>query len=1047
MGEPARNFDDDSSTEPVIRPNLHAIDGGGETSQPKTGHLSAVDGDGATNEDSGEAPQRHLHSVPTGDDATAADQQESAQLAKKVGGNNDLIGGGFQNEKGGGSFVDRLKSAATSGKVKKGATGLGVGGGVAAVFIAGFMMLVPMKITSMMENIRGRFFATSEDAIDRQTDNLMTHYIRKHVLPNLNGTTCKSTISKNCVSPDIVGDGPASTLYKTWKDARIENKLAERHGIEFAKDVQTNKFYMKVGDQNVDLTDLVENNKSLSDLDSSSRGDLRRKTKKVLREETRWYQVMYRYQVGGLLDRKFGVQRCIFVCGPRDKLADWKEDKALTKKAYKTKLVERVITPRSEMLALTLACVINSGCKPEAVDEGATGEGGERRSKFEEDMEKKLASLSSKFGEEAVEDAIAKADNILEKGFTRHIVEEVVQKVIAEFAEEGAEKAGQAAGSAVPVVGWINTAAQIINTLKDTGPKLKKLVYATNAASYVQTFTMFMTYSDEMKSGNIDAEMFGSFTTALGANTKADGTGATAESTPIYRAMISNEEQKVSVLDDLLSQKTYAQGSANASDYGNYKGGDYKCDNGKPVPSGKLVCPEEDLRYGSWATSVGDIFQLPGLAQLGSLADVWTDTVSSVTEPITNAIGGLIEKAPGYDAAVSLVSEHLGEIMESIATEVIPSAINSDMDGGRTFTAILGGGDVAGNEYCQHGLGCQAVTNQQSAEIRTAYLNEQEETFKQGSFFARMFDTNSRFSLVSRVSMSMPLDKSYSARSAITSILKNPFSKVASVLNGMFFAKKADAALQQFSEDPFGVQQYAYLKDDPVFTTDPETYTTAYCADFTKRWNESSVIDEATGQQKNTTTNPCLLTSGAASAAGGLYSDAVIAKDDRIKRSNGSATASDDSSATQCDSRTVDKGEAEGYEQGVLTMIRICEVPNIPGGTVVSSVISGKTFELGEAAAAAGINLSSSESFRTKEQQEYFYGCYTMAPPKCNGGNLAAKPGFSNHQRGLAIDFRCNGGSMNYGDACFNWLSANAGPFGYAATVGGEPWHWSTNGK
>lgn len=57
-----------------------------------------------------------------------------------------------------------------------------------------------------------------------------------------------------------------------------------------------------------------------------------------------------------------------------------------------------------------------------------------------------------------------------------------------------------------------------------------------------------------------------------------------------------------------------------------------------------------------------------------------------------------------------------------------------------------------------------------------------------------------------------------------------------------------------------------------------------------------------------------------------------------------------------------------------------------------------------------------------------------------------ARPGTSNHERGLAIDFRCNGGTMRTGDACFNWMTQNAETYGFY-NLPSESWHWSVDGR
>ncbi len=87
-----------------------------------------------------------------------------------------------------------------------------------------------------------------------------------------------------------------------------------------------------------------------------------------------------------------------------------------------------------------------------------------------------------------------------------------------------------------------------------------------------------------------------------------------------------------------------------------------------------------------------------------------------------------------------------------------------------------------------------------------------------------------------------------------------------------------------------------------------------------------------------------------------------------------------------------------------------------------------------EAAARQGVNLRVVSGFRTNSEQAYLYSCYTNC--SCNSCNLAARPGYSNHQSGHALD-------LNTRDAgVYNWLANNASRFGFRRTVPSEPWHW-----
>ncbi len=54
-----------------------------------------------------------------------------------------------------------------------------------------------------------------------------------------------------------------------------------------------------------------------------------------------------------------------------------------------------------------------------------------------------------------------------------------------------------------------------------------------------------------------------------------------------------------------------------------------------------------------------------------------------------------------------------------------------------------------------------------------------------------------------------------------------------------------------------------------------------------------------------------------------------------------------------------------------------------------------------------------------------------------------ARPGFSKHEQGRAIDFQWNGGSIGPRSGTpFRWLAANAPAFGFV-NLPSEPWHWS----
>lgn len=88
------------------------------------------------------------------------------------------------------------------------------------------------------------------------------------------------------------------------------------------------------------------------------------------------------------------------------------------------------------------------------------------------------------------------------------------------------------------------------------------------------------------------------------------------------------------------------------------------------------------------------------------------------------------------------------------------------------------------------------------------------------------------------------------------------------------------------------------------------------------------------------------------------------------------------------------------------------------------------------AAEKEGIQVAINSGFRSYPQQKFLFEGFKNGLP---GFNLAAKPGHSNHQNGIAFDIAVAGGT---GNPCYDWLTKNAAGRGFVRTVNGEPWHW-----
>ena len=125
--------------------------------------------------------------------------------------------------------------------------------------------------------------------------------------------------------------------------------------------------------------------------------------------------------------------------------------------------------------------------------------------------------------------------------------------------------------------------------------------------------------------------------------------------------------------------------------------------------------------------------------------------------------------------------------------------------------------------------------------------------------------------------------------------------------------------------------------------------------------------------------------------------------------------------------RSGDARNATGYVAGTKTTVKLTDV----NGKDVE-VRTAKAFRVMQKAAHKhGVSLSIRSGFRSFEKQAKLYKKYRRGQ-----GNLAAPPGYSNHESGRALDI-----NLSDRDA-LSWLNRNGATYGFHRTVPGEAWHW-----
>ncbi|MCA9328114.1 hypothetical protein KDA14_06305, partial [Candidatus Saccharibacteria bacterium] len=263
-------------------------------------------------------------------------------------------------------------------------------------------------------------------------------------------------------------------------------------------------------------------------------------------------------------------------------------------------------------------------------------------------------------------------------------------------------------------------------------------------------------------------------------------------------------------------------------------------------------------------------------------------------------LGDLVTKIPGISNITELIGKLVGPLMDYIANKLISNVLvdgsNSDKSsdnttsassgasgllakayaadtvdvtntdsnllpsGARIFNILAMGADASFNEECQAQLGCKGVSDETSAMIREQYIAKQKEQFQSKTFFARMFDTSTQYSLVSRLALSMPTNVSTASDNVATMLTTPGFGFIDNALNGLFADRSASAAVQT---DAFGIAQSAFPDAEIKALGDFDKFYADNCEgdkfqSYTQSWLDDMKFDEDTGTTVASRVNGCL---------------------------------------------------------------------------------------------------------------------------------------------------------------------------------------------
>lgn len=719
------------------------------------------------------------------------------------------------------------------------------------IIVVGF--LLPSHLNTFLNFYQGRAFRTVMSNLDEASDKMFEQYLRNHVLRNL-GPACPTTRQTTTCVPRLPGNDPFSRAFNAMSGANVPGKLASPPlNIVFGRDI-TGRYYMVAPDLpggELDITDFVEGRRSFYDYEEVRRLDIRLKIREQLASLTLYRRAFLRFQMRGLL-REYGIVRCLVACTFRENRQDRAEQR---RNAYKSWLYQRVLDPFNTGMGDAIDCMFNRQCHPDRIAD-FNGPGGAARTEFEVQLHQRRQELSRIYPSERLEAIERRALEVFRAGsFSNLVLQRLLGKVGA-----------KAAAASVPVVGWVDTSALVVDALATAGPKIAVMKYALASTAAMSMATMFLTANDENRLGLLGAEELGGFDEALTtASVDENGNRSNAEATPLYQDYMSKPSGNVAFMDLLFP-------SASAQSTGTEGLQQYRCNDGNPTPSGMQVCHEEMFAMdpgliGTVSNAIPDV--------LATAASFYNSTVGAVFDFVLQPLQ-LLTKLPGYSSVEQFIAGLTDPIVSAFQDYIFPVAVSNAMSGGRSGNVIAGGLTKLGNDMAHFLIGGMALSPQQSAALQEKAIAEETAAFKNLPLAERLFDKENPRSLVSQITLTMPGGAQTKARNSVSSfanLLTNPFGSLTQGFVGLFSARSANAAI--FPGNAWGDTDYGYPVDDPIFDQDLQVYWNQHCTTNaqTEAWHQASTftINEKTGQPTNTTTNPCMLIQAIGESMSAMY--------------------------------------------------------------------------------------------------------------------------------------------------------------------------------
>lgn len=916
------------------------------------------------------------------------------------------------------SAVAGAKSFAGSKNAKIG----GAGAGLAALIFASFLALLPLKLEAFMKNI-------FQERVGDKVEYMMERRATKMVIQGL---------AQSGAEVGVYSNGTLLTsMYRNWKLKKFESKFSAKSGIKLEA------IQGKTGGIRLVAPDGVKTDfKNAADFEKYlAKGELkgvdaRKFIKEVTRAETHWIQIYKRASLRKYMRNAYGITKWSWFTGKSGEEG---------KKDFRAARIDTSAKPYNEQAPKIIDCALDNNSCPKDDGERKAPHGENPAGIPESDPSKELFK-------EGLTEATAEATDETKNG-TKGVANKALTNALTKIV--GEKIAGKLVNKAIPIIGQILLFDMIarIDHFFHVGDADKAL-RAMHKVQYATQFASFSSMADNFKDPNkkMSGDEVNEVMTQLGDPSKSAG----------FHEIFLNSDGGEGIKSGL-----------GVSDRDNVY--PIKDDYNKVT---NLLPLNNSLR--AWHKTMvvtGGSKVIDGLNfLLGKAAEIVIRAALILPMLEIKAIDALF--GFNLEEKLKLGAKEFGELMkDSMLALLTPAADGTETDGD-LFTAIDAGGAVTGQDYTKSLGGHKMNAVQTSMERRAIAFENQ---LSRPGIIDRLFSPDYNRSMVNQMAVLAPATPGQAASqfsSYSLALMKNPFSIFNSFLNALTNRANADTP-----RNIYGLQNYGYTEeelDQPLQVPDDnnkdgkiDKEDCEYNADGSKK-DQKDFNDTSKGQI-------CLLDIEVA-----LSLNSFFTTDDDGGLGNGgaqngtnngapagttidTATIFQDSSQVSCAIGTKYLGVVDGYREGAPVKITLCAIPGLSstssestpgqryyveganGNTIVNSRISGATLALVNAARADGIPITAFSSYRTMAHQQDL--CESNA--KCRSGKYSdvAKPGTSNHQMALAIDFataKCPsrdsaGFCTDPSNTIWQWLSKNASKFGYKPYTE-EAWHWSVTG-